>query len=189
MPRHKKVSAPSRRGDISLDIPFYRTFGWNLTSSIGTSGSRGSLAIRTAGRFRSGWVVSEYQLESYDRGWQPQRMELANQDSISDYSERSVEELLSEIQAAWNRADLHAYAALYARNAAFASRAGMLLNGPAEIEQHHDIAFAGTLRNTRLSLKARRISFLTPMVALVHADVELDHPGERDPYDASDHKF
>src|SRR5437879_173366 len=25
MPRHKKVSAPSRRGDISLDIPFYRT--------------------------------------------------------------------------------------------------------------------------------------------------------------------
>src|SRR5438309_10338835 len=26
MPRHKKVSAPSRRGDISLDIPFYRTF-------------------------------------------------------------------------------------------------------------------------------------------------------------------
>ena len=104
-------------------------------------------------------------------------MELANQGSISDYAERSVEELLLEIQAAWNRADLHAYAALYARNAAFASRAGMLLNGPAEIEQHHDIAFAGTLRNTRLSLKARRISFLTPMVALVHADVELDHPG------------
>src|SRR5437667_8853926 len=26
MPRHKKVSAPSRRGDISIDIPFYRTF-------------------------------------------------------------------------------------------------------------------------------------------------------------------
>ncbi len=104
-------------------------------------------------------------------------MELANQDSISDYAERSVEELLLEIQAAWNRGDLHAYAALYARNAGYVSRAGMLLNGRAEIEQHHNIAFAGTLRNTRLSLKARRISFLTPMVALVHADVELNHPG------------
>jgi hypothetical protein len=37
-------------------------------------------------------------------------MELANLDSISDYAERSVEELLLEIQAAWNRGDLHAYA-------------------------------------------------------------------------------
>ena len=48
----------------------------------------------------------------------------------------------------------------------------MLLNGRAEIEQHHGMAFAGAVRNTRLSLKVRWISFLTPVVALVHADVE-----------------
>ncbi len=76
------------------------------------------------------------------------------------------------IEATWN-----AYAALYARNAGYVSRAGMLLNGRAEIEQHHGMAFAGALRNTRLSLKARRISFLVPVVALVHADVELNHTG------------
>jgi uncharacterized protein (TIGR02246 family) len=103
-------------------------------------------------------------------------MELANQDSIPDYADRPIEELLSEIEAAWNRGDLHAYAALYVRNASYVSRAGMLLNGRAEIEQHHAIAFAGALRNSRLSLKARRISFLTPVVALVHADVELNQP-------------
>jgi len=103
-------------------------------------------------------------------------MELANQDSIPDYADRPVEELLSKIEAAWNRGDLHAYAALYSKNAGYVSRAGMLLHGRAEIEQHHATAFAGALRNTRLSLKARRISFLTPMVALVHADVELNKP-------------
>jgi uncharacterized protein (TIGR02246 family) len=103
-------------------------------------------------------------------------MELANQDSITDHADRPVEELLSKIEAAWNRGDPHAYAALYVRNASYISRAGMLWHGRAEIEKHHAIAFAGALRNTRLSLKARRISFLTQVVALVHADVELNQP-------------
>jgi uncharacterized protein (TIGR02246 family) len=94
----------------------------------------------------------------------------------SDYSSAVVDNVLREIEAAWNSGDLHAYAALYSRDAGYVSRAGTLLNGRAEIEQLHAAAFAGALRNTRLTLKARRSSLLTPAVAVVHADVEINHP-------------
>jgi uncharacterized protein (TIGR02246 family) len=77
---------------------------------------------------------------------------------------------------------VHADAALYAKNAGYVSRAGMLLTGRAEIEELHAKAFAGSLRDTKLALKARRIAFLTSAVALVHADVELKYAGnDRNP--------
>jgi uncharacterized protein (TIGR02246 family) len=101
-------------------------------------------------------------------------MELGNESSIRD---RPVEELLSEIEAAWDKGDLRAYSSFYARNASYVNRAGMLVTGRTEIEKLHAAAFAGPLRDTRLFLKARRISFLTPLVAVVHADVELGQSG------------
>ena len=104
-------------------------------------------------------------------------METANQGSVSSHAHAVIENLLSEVATTWNRGDLHAYATLYARNAGYVTRAGILLNGRAEIEQLHAAAFAGVLRNTRLALKTRRCSFLTPVVAVAHADVEINRPG------------
>jgi uncharacterized protein (TIGR02246 family) len=99
-------------------------------------------------------------------------MGLANQGSTSDHV--SVEDVLREIEAAWSSGDPHGYAALYATNASYVSRAGMRLNGRAEIEQLHAAAFTGELRNTRLVLKVRQSSFLAAVVAVVHADVEIN---------------
>lgn len=103
-------------------------------------------------------------------------MESGNESSLRDQADRQIEELLSEVEAAWNKEDLPAYSALYAKNAGYVNRAGTLVIGRAQIEKLHAVAFAGPLRGTRLSLKARRIVFLTPGVAVVHADVELSKP-------------
>jgi hypothetical protein len=59
-----------------------------------------------------------WRLQSHAQRWHIQRRERTNQTSIPDYVDGPVEELLSEIEAAWNRGDLHAYAALYTRDAA-----------------------------------------------------------------------
>jgi uncharacterized protein (TIGR02246 family) len=107
-------------------------------------------------------------------------MELASQDDASNDAHLLVKKLLADLEAAWNSGDLHAYAALYAADAGYVSRTGRLLNGRTEIEQLHATAFAGALRNTRLALKARRTAFLTSLVALVHADVEINRPGCED---------
>jgi uncharacterized protein (TIGR02246 family) len=104
-------------------------------------------------------------------------MGLDDQDGISNRANQPIESLLNEIEAIWNRGDLLAYAGLYANNAGYVSRAGKLLTGRTEIEELHATAFVGPLRNTKLTLKTRRIEFLTSTVALVYADVELERGG------------
>jgi len=86
--------------------------------------------------------------------------------------------LLSEIEAAWNRADVHAYAAFYTKDAGYVIRARMLVSGCTEISKLHAQAFVESLRNTKLALKARRIAFLTSASAVIYADVELKHAGD-----------
>ena len=105
-------------------------------------------------------------------------MGLDDQDGISNRANQPIESLLREIEAAWNRGDLRTYAGLYAKNAGYVSRAGKLLTGRTEIEELHATAFAGPLRNTKLSLNTRRIEFLTSAVALVYADVEIKRGGD-----------
>jgi len=104
-------------------------------------------------------------------------MGLDDQDGISNRANQPIESLLREIEAIWNRGDLFAYAGLYANNAGYVSRGGKLLTGRTEIEELHATAFVGPLRNTKLTLKTRRIEFLTSTVALVYADVELERGG------------
>jgi len=87
--------------------------------------------------------------------------------------EEAVGVLLCELEDAWNRGDIHAYAAVFASDAAYVSRAGALWEGRAEIEGHHTSAFAGPLRNTELRLAARRVRFLAPTLAVANVDVEL----------------
>jgi uncharacterized protein (TIGR02246 family) len=62
-------------------------------------------------------------------------MGLDDQDGISNRANQPIESLLREIEAAWNRGDLLAYAGLYAKNAGYVSRAGKLLTGRTEIEE------------------------------------------------------
>jgi len=96
---------------------------------------------------------------------------------MSNKVDQPFENLLWEVEAAWNRGDVHAYTAFYTKDAGYVSRAGMLLNGRTEIEKLHAKAFVESLRNTKLALKARRIASLTSATAVIYADVELKHTG------------
>jgi len=62
----------------------------------------------------------------------------------------SLEELLNRIQDAWNRADIAAYAACYAEDAGYVSRAGALVVGREAIANLHREAFEGPLAGTQL---------------------------------------
>ena len=84
-----------------------------------------------------------------------------------------VDELLARVTEAWNRGDAAAYAACYAENAGYISRAGELWVGRAEIERGHRGALEGPLKGTEVRITVRRETPVAPNISVVQADVEL----------------
>lgn len=75
-------------------------------------------------------------------------------------------------EAAWNRADVKAFAAAFRDDATFADAFGSVARGRAEVDKRIADVLS-TWHGTRVALKVRKIRVLKPDVALVEADAEL----------------
>ena len=84
-----------------------------------------------------------------------------------------ITELFAALEFTWNEADAAAYARLFAAEATFVTRSGILWRGRPAIEEGHANAFAGTLANTMLTLRPMHIALPATTVAVAHVDVEL----------------
>jgi uncharacterized protein (TIGR02246 family) len=81
--------------------------------------------------------------------------------------------LAEAIDRAWNAGDVKSYARLYALDAAYMTRAGILWKGRKAIERGHAAAFRGELKGTVLKIRVKRLRFLTAKNAVAHCAVEL----------------
>jgi uncharacterized protein (TIGR02246 family) len=86
--------------------------------------------------------------------------------------EPPLKKIVDAEEAAWNRSDAKALAALFRDDATYADAFGGVARGRAEVDRR--IAEVLTAwPGTRLALKVRKIRVLKPDVALVEADAEL----------------
>jgi uncharacterized protein (TIGR02246 family) len=81
--------------------------------------------------------------------------------------------LAEAIERAWNAGDVKSYARLYARDAEYLTRAGILWEGRTAIERGYAAAFRGDLKGTVLRIQINLLRFLTPKTAVAHCAVEL----------------
>ena len=81
--------------------------------------------------------------------------------------------LTKAIERAWNKGDLKSHAALYARDARYVTRSGILWKGRAAIQKGHGAAFRGALKGSRLKIRMQRVRLLTSKLAVVHCGIEL----------------
>ena len=81
--------------------------------------------------------------------------------------------LMNAIEGAWNAGDEKSYARLYARDAEYLTRAGILWEGRTAIERGHAAAFHGDLKGTVLRIQIKRLRFLTLRTAVAHCAVEV----------------
>lgn len=88
--------------------------------------------------------------------------------------------LAEAIERAWTAGDVKSYARLYALNAAYVTRAGILWEGREAIERGHAAAFRGELKGTVLKIRIKRLRFLTPKSAVAHCAIELSVGTRRD---------
>ena len=83
--------------------------------------------------------------------------------------------VLDGLELAWARADGKAFAALFAPDATYVSRAGAMCEGREAIARLHDAAFAGPQRGTTVHITITRTQLLTDGVALLIARVRTTH--------------
>jgi uncharacterized protein (TIGR02246 family) len=86
---------------------------------------------------------------------------------------RGIVALVEAIERAWNAGDVKTYPRLYAQDAAYRTRAGILWTGRKAIERGHTAAFRGELKGTVLNIRIKRLRFLTPRTAVAHCAIEL----------------
>ncbi|HXP70198.1 MAG TPA: SgcJ/EcaC family oxidoreductase [Candidatus Dormibacteraeota bacterium] len=87
--------------------------------------------------------------------------------------------LMNAIEGAWNAGDVKSYARLYALDAAYMTRAGILWKGRKVIERGHAGAFQNDLKGTVLKIRVKRLRFLTAKNAVAHCAVELSGGTQR----------
>jgi uncharacterized protein (TIGR02246 family) len=90
-----------------------------------------------------------------------------------------VAALIAAIERAWNAADVEAYARLYAVNAAYVTRTGILWSGRKAIEKGHASAFRGELKGTALKIRVKRLRFFGPDTAIAQCAIELREGGDK----------
>ena len=103
---------------------------------------------------------------------------------MSEAADRTgIVALAEAIERAWNAGDVKSYARLYALNAAYVTRAGILWKGRKAIERGHAATFRGELKGTVLKIRIKRLRFLTPKSAVAHCAVELSGGTRRDAHE------
>jgi uncharacterized protein (TIGR02246 family) len=89
-------------------------------------------------------------------------------------AEQPVRQLLVEAAAAWNRHDLAAFADRFTPDGEVIPPSGAWWRGRGEIAAQLQALHKGPLKNSRVRFDVIAIRFLTPEVALVHANGEDD---------------
>lgn len=100
-------------------------------------------------------------------------------DPVAAAEEALVRKVVDAEEDAWNRGDAKAFAARFQEQGTFTDVFGSLSRGRAEVESRVSALLGGTFKGTLLALKARKVRFLRPDVALVDIDTELT--GSRKP--------
>jgi uncharacterized protein (TIGR02246 family) len=83
--------------------------------------------------------------------------------------ETEIRKVELELQEAWNRHDMKAWANLFTEDADFVNVAGWWWKGRTEIEKKHTDAHAFLFRESELTIYEVDTRFLTPEIAVVHA--------------------
>lgn len=86
--------------------------------------------------------------------------------------ELALRKAVDDEEAAWNRADAKALAALFRDDATYADAFGGVARGRAEVDKRIAEVLSAW-RGTRTALKVRKVRVLKPDTALVEADAEL----------------
>lgn len=87
--------------------------------------------------------------------------------------ERELHELLTCIDAAWNRRDAKAFSNLFEEQAIFRFHTGVTLNGRSEIERHYLDHFPKIREGEKHGSTIRQIRFIRPDVSILDSEVEL----------------
>jgi uncharacterized protein (TIGR02246 family) len=88
--------------------------------------------------------------------------------------ERDIQDILKQLEAAWNAYDSVSFAALFAEDANFIHIFGGQLDGRTAIEGAHAVIFNTIYRGSHASFKLRSIRFIRPDVAIVFARAHVD---------------
>lgn len=87
--------------------------------------------------------------------------------------EDAVRQIPARFEAAWNRHDMKALAALFAEDADFVNVAGTWWKGRLEIEQAHTRTHATIFKNSTLRMGQVRVRLLKSDVAVAHVSWDL----------------
>jgi uncharacterized protein (TIGR02246 family) len=93
---------------------------------------------------------------------------------------QAIEALARALEAAWNRHDAQAFAAVFAEDAEFTNVFGMVQQGRAGIEAAHAAVFKTMFQDSRLAVTETRVRLIRPDIAAV--DVNWTMTGARDPH-------
>ena len=83
--------------------------------------------------------------------------------------DRQIHDLWRRLEQAWAAGSGDAFAAVFAEDAEFVSIRGEEQHGRAEIAARHGALFTSAYRGSSLSAEVRKVRYLTPEIALVHA--------------------
>ena len=83
---------------------------------------------------------------------------------------QEISNLISDLTAAWSRADAKGFAGRFQKDGTFTNIFGQTFEGQVEFEKRHADVFTGIFKGTKFELELLRLRYLRPDVAL--ADLE-----------------
>ena len=93
---------------------------------------------------------------------------------VMTIDEQAIEDIVKQIETAWNAYDSVSTAALFLEDATFIQIFGGQLDGRAAIEAAHRAIFDTIYKGSRATFTVRGIRFLRPDVALVFTRAHVD---------------
>ena len=88
-------------------------------------------------------------------------------------ADADVQKIVSAYEAAFNKGDAKAVAAMYTADALRVGPDGLLVTGRKEIEQSYVTAFGGALKGAKLSLTTGRTVNVTPDVKIIEGTFDV----------------
>ena len=96
-------------------------------------------------------------------------------------NQKAAEELVAEIEAAWNSHDMARFAACFAKDADFVNVVGAWWRGRKEIEEEHAARHADRFKNSRIQVRLASFREIAPSIAVLHVPWRLDGHAESGP--------
>jgi uncharacterized protein (TIGR02246 family) len=85
----------------------------------------------------------------------------------------SMQTLLDDLSAAWNKHDAKAFSMLFSEDADFTNVRGMSAHGRTDIERFHEQPFLTWFKNSNLKITSKKIRFITADITSVDAWWEM----------------